>query len=622
MDQEVPAALTDLNRLFPTPALPKPPAAATVVAVAAPNWYFRTAKSALNSVIGAVRSLFVSSTAGGNSTTPTVNATVTTEHTSLETVDTVVLGEAEVSVVGLDGTAVTVPESTAEAVAEAALPETPADVTAGNSSNSSVDAVAVEEAAEVASTPEPAVTSLPMPPTVQFLSLRASQLRGVGFPIDHAAVVWCFDLLQAVTTGLRKLSKPHDPTLAPTDWAQVFPLSEQAALNSSATAPLGSYEHHLQQRRHAQHAWTVAAHSESVYVTSKLPWPGVMGLAFEFVSSHLLKIVACNLIVSSLILTAPILRTLTGNSAGGHFAGATSWDALLPWNHFNADLMHAAMFSAIKTSVPPTMWRQIFTACYQLALFVVVVKSAYDYFFGTFELTSYAVYLHWVVAYFSALAIRAALLAFVQMMNSTSVVLRGAGRTVLRYTVWCKPIRKTVRGALKSVHELCVQRLPFYDVMQRSVGLAVVLALWLSVWVLAQQHQQATGRELDRVTFGLSVLTLVSNVLLWWCVLAALLWPVNCNVPKKTRHHHHHHATHKTSPYHVDLLLLYLPALVLTLPMVQYSFRLLFGTSIAFPAAAELFGVFAQDQAVVVLATVAVAAHLYAARFSRYTLLC
>jgi len=72
----------------------------------------------------------------------------------------------------------------------------------------------------------------------RFLSARTSQLQGVGFPVDHAAIVWCFELLQVLSRSMRTLSSL--PSDADINWDEVLPLKyhiEDSPLNDTSFIP-------------------------------------------------------------------------------------------------------------------------------------------------------------------------------------------------------------------------------------------------------------------------------------------------------------------------------------------------------------------------------------------------
>lgn len=593
IDLEVPVDLSDLNRLFPSPAMPR--ALLAMPSTQPSSGIFAVLKGAINGAIGLGRSLM----AGGDS-----NATVVAAVDSLH--DTA------------DSTAETVPATTVGAVMDETMQEL-AEVTvdgtgeaAGTATTHTFEealpATAQQQAPPASNTaaePEPVAQTAPSaqlrPATVQFLSLRSSQLKGVGFPIDHAAVVWCYDLLQVLTRGMLVLSRTS--ASAPLLWSEAFPPHKRENATHSAQA-LGTYEQHIQHRKQARANWEAAARHERAYILTKLPWSQWMALPFDFFTRHLLKVAACYLLVCCLILAAPLLRTLTGNSAS-LCGGARCWDNMLPWNHLSVDITHALAFNAVKASVPPALWLHLFTAFYQILLCVFALRAAYDYFFGTFDPAAYAAYLHWAVAYFAALLLRGALLVLVQCVQGVA----GLGRALLRMTLWCKPIRSAVRRAVKGVNDSFSGKLPFYASCTASVAPITVLAIWGAVVITAREHVARHHLQLDAVTFGLSVLTVVAYATMCLGLVAALLAPTRPGAGKKS--------ARTPSPYHIDLLLLYLPAPLVAVPAAHHALRLLYGTGTAYPAAAELFSLFHLDRILSILAMASIAAHVWAARLNR-----
>lgn len=618
--------LSDLNKLFPAPAMAKS---------ALPRQASSGSGSYLNLLIGAGRSAIRSLQTMLGKSLPAgaavvLNANLSTESTAASPVlavavevlqnasepslETLPAAEVVTSSVNTDGTAeasVKVP-GTSEAVDSTVITDSKESVST-NTAEPYVPAVPIVEAAPV--TPvvrvtEPAVVRAPvlMAQSVQFVSLRSSQLTGVGFPIDHAAVVWCHDLLHAVSNGLRKLSKLS--TQATVDWVEVFP---QVLFNT--TAPLGTYEHHMNVRQQAKKRWADASIQETSYISSKFPIRFLYEVPFAFVHHHLVKVVACYVIVCCLALFAPIVRVLTGNSEASALIVANNWDGLLLGNQFSLDLVGAAVFSALRTSVPPTMWKHMFSMVYQLVAFVMLFKGAYDYFFGTFEVSTYTEFVYWAIAYFLAVAIRAVVLATVQVVHRIFGFIFSVIRTILRLTVWNQAIRRAVRSSFKSVNKWGQEKLPYYTActlfLQRSVAPTAVTSLWMAVYLTTKHRLQHAEHlpALGRVTYGLSVLAVVAYAIMLLGLLAALVYPPRNTISK---------GVGSPNSYYVDLILLYIPVPVVALPTFFYSARLLYGTAVVFPSAASLYGVFDVDRAIYCVAVAAVGVHLWTARSIRY----
>jgi hypothetical protein len=597
IDLEVPAELSDLHSTFPAPTVPRalapssPPAPSTGV--------FTLIRGFVNRAVALGRSAIAGNATASNTTLSVENAT----HESI--------GAATTSAAATAGVAL---ESTVDADEDRAAELAEAQVTVDGGAGVRVVAPSASTAfkkgdpapvLEAHFAHPPPASARSMPATVQFVSLRSSQLKGVGFPIDHAAVVWCHDLLQVVTRGMQVLSRTSADK--PLVWAEVFPL--QARENTThSTASVGSYEQHYNYRKQARTNWAAAVKQERAYITNQLPWTHWTALPFDFVSTHLLKVAACYLLVCCLILAAPLLRTLTGNS-DGLCGRAGCWDNMLPWNHLSVDIVHAVAFNAVKTSIPPTFWLHLFSAFYQLLAFLVVVRMAYDYLFGTFDAAAYAVYVHWAVAYFAALLLRGAFLVAVQSVQWFA----NLGRMLLRLTLRCKPVRGAYRKLSRAVHDFCATKLPIFapytNALTASVAPVAVVSLWATVLITARQHAARQQVQLDALTFGLCVLTVVAYATMCLGMVAALLAPTRVGEVRKS--------ARRTSPYHVDVLLLYLPAPLVALPAAHHALRLLYGTGVAYPAAAQLFSVFHLDRALSILAMASIAAHVWTARLSR-----
>lgn len=602
--------LTDLNKLFPAPvmarALPRPASSSSGVSSYL-NYAIRIGLSAVKVAQGVLNGAIATVEQHNSTAVPTHSA-----EAAVAVVDEQGAGEtssassapAEVSsTVSADGTLLEVKggttkleelESATPVVAEPAKSEVPLTATTESSETAVASATAAER------------SPLQMATSVQFASFRSSQLVSVGFPIDHAAVVWCYDLLHVVSGGIKRMSKLNSN--ATIDWTEVFP---QAPFNTSAH--VGTYEYHMSVRQQAKKRWAEASSNETMYLSSKFPTRFLFDLPFAFVSHHLLKIVACYIVVCCLALFAPMVRVLTGNSDALAPINASNWDSLLLGNQFSLDLVGAAVFSALRTSIPPPMWKHMFSMVYQLVAIAVLIKAAYDYFFGTFAVSTYIEVAYWMVAYFLAIVVRAVLLTTVQVIHRICGAISSTVRIVLRYTVWNQTIRRSVRSCFKSSNKFCKQKIPFYATcvlfLQRSVAPTAVTSIWMAVY-LTSQHRLHEGENLPalgRVTFGLSVLVVVAYAIMALGLLLALVSPLRNSAAVKG-------GVSTPNSCFVDLTLLYLPVPVVALPTFFYSIRLLYGAAVVFPSAASLFGVFDVDRALYCLAVAAVGSHLLIAR--------
>ena len=449
-------------------------------------------------------------------------------------------------------------------------------------------------------TPTTTTTAIPQAaPSLQFVSLRTSQLHSVGFPIDHAAVVWCYDLLYVLTKGMHTLST----TSSSVEWDAVFPAvgyNSSSASSGAGEYSVGSLSHHINTRRQYAKLWAESMTSEYRYITTALPYAYITALPYTFVTTHLVKIVVCYLVVSLLVLAATLLRALTGNDTGGNVS--TSYDNVLPWNHFSVDIVYAGVFSALRTSAPPPLLPHLFTVLYQLILILLAIKSLYEYFMGTFVLSSYVGVVHWAVAYVLSLLVRVVLLFVVQLVQGSSGGVYSVARSVLRFTIWNQIIRRGVRGVFKSVHT-SLSKLPFYTTcattLSSSLPLLAVSAVWGAVFVTANRGD-------NRVTFGLSVLVIVVYTVLCVGIVLTLLLPTTLH--KKATSNHTH--------YNTDLLLLYLPTPVLAFPSFYAAYRMLYVRSV-YSDVALLYSVLDMGRVWYVLAVGAVAVHVWVARSPR-----
>lgn len=280
------------------------------------------------------------------------------------------------------------------------------------------------------------------------LSLRSSMLRDVDASIDHTAILWCHQLLQALTKGLRKLSNQAriennakectNPMTCDDNriiWENIFDFKSNNDLamgNMNSSHGSTSSEDILRdiyERRKGNHAtWKYYENYEKQSILVKFS----QDLGYSFVNqilalvgfniySDMWRIIPCYLMISIFTILAPITLRLTGhkdevirmqNAYQGTISSVELLAALFtqssPFYHWNYDMMLSSLSSLISRQT-------LISSPYVIAIVLVAITTVEGYWlskteFGLITLISLiGRIMSWFVSYGLALALRYAL---------------------------------------------------------------------------------------------------------------------------------------------------------------------------------------------------------------------
>lgn len=184
----------------------------------------------------------------------------------------------------------------------------------------------------------------------QHYSVRSQQLRECGFVVDHLAIVWCRQLVHAVSDAMRTLARnPSDledsriGTAAVDEnnfadargrikWDVLLPgrknsTSRRFVASAAAEAPMmippvASF--HL--KNASNHAFNnIAPAEELAYISKKMNWGLLEAMAIWYVSNHLGSILAAYVFIGIMVLCVPLRRRVT-NWGGVHKSEPASLD--------------------------------------------------------------------------------------------------------------------------------------------------------------------------------------------------------------------------------------------------------------------------------------------------------
>lgn len=410
----------------------------------------------------------------------------------------------------------------------------------------------------------------------RFLAARTSQLQGVGFPVDHAAIVWCFELLQVLSRSMRTLSSL--PSDADINWNEVFSLKhhiQDSPLNNASFIPdaavdVGADEDEEEEDRGIvalRQEWIAAGKvEEQLMFGGGLQWPWLAKASSDFIGGHLLAVAACVLVVSSLVGVAPYLQLLTGNIPR---SGSSHWAMmLLPSNHLQVQLLCTALFQLGQAVLPRSLLPELFHLSAYAILIAVLCKAGWDLLFLSHDAVAQTAmtYCYWLLAYCLAIAINAALMVFILACRSGFGYAVYATRIALRYTVWNRFVRRCWRLFVRWLRQV----VPVVDALVRTGArhavLIALLVTWCTVWGLSSPI--VIDRIRVRIHQLLSSLIITSYIALSVALLQALLHSPYSHYESAPSANLHQHYTAMTA--------LYLPAPLLAMPNLLYAFASLY----------------------------------------------
>lgn len=534
-------------------------------------------------------------------------------------------------------------------------------------------AVAFESAADNA------VASAPL---LLFFSARSSQLKKVGFPVDHDSMVWCFDLLQVITRGMNILSTTSLQT--PLHWeTAVFPITAYKSHSRNDSDDVVELQTDHQRR------WLQSTIDERAYIfnqqlrqhgssSSSSYWQRcwvycIEYIPYDFITKHAaVKITVCYILLCCLMLVAMILTKLTGNNNGGvddccsnnnnissssHKGSSSSYfDRLLcqpllsllgyhdSYSICNTmeTILFAVYFQAVKPLFPVSLHHLIFAITWRLFGVLGAIKLGYDVIFfhpsssSSSHTTTTVVeyYLHttiyWLIAWMLAMLLRGCLLRILLTpLRTLCSLLYSIIRYVLRNTLWRRPVRRTVRLFMKNITTRCKKiapRLSSYFLSSSFVSVLLLLVV-LGLCYLTS-YQQATTIQLSTITYVLCLLAMTSFAAMVTGWMAMIVHP---NCASNTSNTIGGNQQEEHVAYRTELVLLYLPALLLALPTMWYCYRLLYYTSNSSGSGDDgilsskrnpflhhsVQSMFDADLAAYITAVSCIAAHLWSSRYTR-----
>ena len=454
-------------------------------------------------------------------------------------------------------------------------------------------------------------------------ALHLPCLLQVGFPIDHKAILWCFQLVSTVSEKMRSLSRSNRAGDV-VDLRVLFFGGEECAKGEEEgeIPPVAA----ITSRNASLTEWRAAQLQDRAHLLNRSPYGIVQTVAFEFLTSHTFKIFVCYILLCLLCMTLPLFIALTNNT---HTVGsASSWSTLHPWHHTHLVVLSPALDAAARVIVPPnlchliTPTRPVLLYLLALSLLFILPKMLFDYIFRPLVfLTAYSPAMYWFVSYGLALGARTVLLALIVSVRWLFSSVWGILRVVLRATIWCQFIRRRVRTFMKAVRKALTTRLGMSPVLFRGdvlLGVFSVCVVCIGMVIgIVRASDRAVGSD---AIYGVGTLT-VSLLSLTLTLVALIALTLTVGLQTSDSRSTSEEGSGPRSgmqiekyDHSIQLSLLLAPLPLLTFPTAYFSYSLLFLPTKTFSAAFPLFDIFGPERLTFCVCLIAVISHVITAR--------
>lgn len=345
----------------------------------------------------------------------------------------------------------------------------------------------------------------------QHVSVRTSQLAGVGFPVDHKALLWCHQVVQTTTRIMTRLAHiPTDVTLTGAEMnSKIVKLKSKYALptwtsvpdttaSSTCSAgdssvvgtctatdisivPIAPVQEELLRNASKHFFSRTALDEERKYfldlLTDTRPdaasTRGVLGnligglsvTSLAVVTAHLSSVLTCYISISLLVMATFVLYFISVKNKWSvttisHLYSSQSLGAeialLFPENH-----LFLCSFADINAAIMPSFLSSHFigsngkdskgisTAAIVIVLGVLIAHVVHSTQNPVDFVRFNGLYVQWIVSYGAALALQFSVLIAVHVLRYIVNRLCSISKLVWRSTVWCKPVRQFVRPRMR-----------------------------------------------------------------------------------------------------------------------------------------------------------------------------
>eukprot|EP01038_Epipyxis_sp_PR26KG_P004655 gene4655-6542_t len=432
----------------------------------------------------------------------------------------------------------------------------------------------------------------------KYLSIRTSQMKRVGFPIDHTAILWCHQLIDSITQAMKILSESSIESNPLTAEFGIFSLQQYATDFTYETIPAKRL---FLERNESNYNWKKSQKIEYEYIRKTLgSYSLLMILPVTYFNSHLIKIMVCYLIISCFTILSYQLRALANHKESILFQ-LNTYKLLLPKQHLSLSLLiSAVIYRLVQLDIPHPLIQVLMKSFIPIVVICLLVKMfVLDFLFGGINITSYSSILFWLISYFLAIGFRFLFIITFTGLRYIFATLNNLFYSIARYTIWSKYIRRPVKKGIKSIQSLISMPLT-------NVFLTLIIGIIWGIVYINSSDRLYSPVPLDRSVYGLSIISIVGFIIMSFLLLIGLIIPPKGNEKDE--------AFDSTYHFYNELLLLYAPAPFLALPSFLFSYHLLFGDLEHISESVLLFSIFGPERIHFCLALVFISFHLFRAR--------
>jgi hypothetical protein len=414
------------------------------------------------------------------------------------------------------------------------------------------------------------------------VSVRTSQMAGVGFPVDHLALLWCNQVLKAVNSYMKKIVIAGHQ--ADVDMASIVKLKSEFKVTApdDVIPPLVAYlERNASQAMYSGLAVDLERAAMHVILNKSTMWL----IATVFNTSYISAIATCFVLVPLLVMATAMLHDVA-DKKGWAPRPKSDFEALLPANH---------LFLGILDDIFMILCPQLYcflkaNAAYIVApvIAVCIGMMALDYSDPVLFLHRYGLYFQWGVAYGVAVAMHMVFIGLVTAARAIFAFCASIVYGLLRWTIWCNLVQRGVKAATKPLTKLVK---PLYEKIALEYLLAALsLSAAMVGVVIAKERVQGT---LGFILVCTSVCYIVATATFLFVFAMAVVWK-----PKRS------------SKLLLPTLALYFPAILLSKPSLLFCWSMLFDKLSVLTAMSRVYNIFGPELINYTLCMICIVCHL------------
>ena len=385
------------------------------------------------------------------------------------------------------------------------------------------------------------------------LSLRTSQIANVGFPVDHKAIMWCYEVVESVSMLLKKLAVTSQDSGSIESFLKTTlgksGKKKKRRANESMVDSM-SHEHdaenndenlieplrELMQRNRSLNAWRESEKTDLNHMYLGVDSNPIYALSSRYYTKDLGLILVAYFAIGCLAVAVPALRDATGHSLSDllfavsnreTYGLLTLTDTSLHniWMLLGLDIVYPAIKNMGKYNSlgADTSQSGFYGWTYPYTMIALVLgvggKIMYDYWspVSVDWVWKYAGPFSVFVSIGVATVLRYFLVMYIWFLRGSIQISFSIVMFLARWTVWCKPVRKFVSSMLSKP----IQFIRRYMVKKVLVGLFVMCFITAIVlmWTYKQGRMQGEVMSID-TSFFFSIVAMI--VSFWFAVISVL----------------------------------------------------------------------------------------------------